>query len=136
MRERLDSPEAGEESPFKGKTGLRRMWNALRYSIAGLKAAYACEDAFRQESWLAAILIGTALFLPVGGVGRALMIACILLVLCIELLNSAIEAAVDRIGLEDHRLSKRAKDIGSAAVLVALANVVAVWACVLADAFG
>lgn len=136
MRNWPEPPGAGDESPFKGRTGLPRLWNALHYSIAGLKAAYACEDAFRQESWLAAILIGVALFLPVGGVGRALMIACVLLVLCIELLNSAIEAAIDRIGLEDHRLSKRAKDIGSAAVLVALVNGAAVWACVLADAFG
>jgi diacylglycerol kinase (ATP) len=119
-----------EESPFKGKTGLKRVWNALHYSIAGLKAAYACEDAFRQEAWLAAVLIATAILLPVGGVGRALMIGSVLLVLIVELLNSAVEAAIDRIGLEKHRLSKRAKDIGSAAVLVALINVAAVWASI------
>lgn len=119
-----------EESPFKGKTGLKRVWNALHYSIAGIKAAYACEDAFRQETWLAAVLIATAAMLPVGGVGRALMIGSVLLVLIVELLNSAVEAAIDRIGLEKHRLSKRAKDIGSAAVLVALINVAAVWASI------
>jgi diacylglycerol kinase (ATP) len=82
---------------------------------------------------LAAILIPLALFLPmpVSGLGRALMVASILLVLIVELLNSAIEAAVDRISLDDHLLAKRAKDIGSAAVLISLANVAAVWALVL-----
>lgn len=119
------------ESPYKGKTGLIRIRNALFYSIDGLKAAYACEDAFRQEVHLAALLIPAALLLPVSGVGRAMMIGSILLVLIVELLNSAVEAAIDRIGLESHRLSKRAKDIGSAGVLVALLNVVVIWASVL-----
>lgn len=119
------------ESPYKGKTGLRRVWNALHYSLAGLQAAYRHEDAFRQECWLAALLIPLALFLPASGAGRALMIASLLLVLIVELLNSAVEAAVDRVSLENHRLAKRAKDIGSAAVLIALLNVAAVWACVL-----
>jgi diacylglycerol kinase (ATP) len=133
MPEKYESAAVHGESPFKGKTGLRRMWNALHYSIAGLKAAYACEDAFRQETWLAAILIAVAFFLPVGGVGRAMMIASVLLVLIIELLNSAVEAAIDRIGLENHRLSKRAKDIGSAAVLIALIDVLAVWMSILLE---
>ena len=119
------------ESPFKGKTGLKRVWNAFHYSMEGFRAAYKNEDAFRQETWLAVILIPTALFLPVGMVGRAMMIASVLLVLIVELLNSAIEAAVDRISLDHHRLAKRAKDIGSAAVFVALLNVLVVWACVL-----
>lgn len=119
------------ESPFKGKTGMRRMWNAMFYSVAGLRAAYRHEDAFRQETWLAVILIPVALALPASGVGRALMIASVLLVLIVELVNSAIEAAIDRISLENHKLSKRAKDIGSAAVLMALLNVVATWALVL-----
>ncbi len=119
------------ESPFKGKTGLRRVWNALHYSLSGLRAAYACEDAFRQEALLALLLIPLALYLPVGGLGRALMIASVLLVLIVELLNSAVEATVDRISLENHRLAKRAKDIGSAAVLISLLNVLAVWICVL-----
>ncbi len=121
------------ESPFKGKTGLRRVWNALHYSLDGLKAAHAGEDAFRQEVWLALALAITACFLPVGGVARALMIGSLLLVLIVELLNSAVEAAVDRIGLERHRLSKRAKDIGSAAVFMALVNVAVVWASILWD---
>lgn len=119
------------ESPYKGKTGLRRLWNACHYSIAGLAAAYRHEDAFRQEALAAAVLIPLALFLPVTGIGRALMIASVLLVIIVELLNSAIEAAVDRISLDDHLLAKRAKDIGSAAVLLSLINVAAVWALVL-----
>ena len=120
-----------EESPFKGQTGLRRVWNAFHYSRAGLHAAYVGEDAFRQEVLLAALLIPLAFFLSPGGLGRARLIASVLLVLIVELLNSAIEATVDRISLEQHPLAKRAKDLGSAAVLLALLNVFAVWACVL-----
>ena len=120
-----------EENPFKGKTGLRRVWNAFHYSLDGLRAALTCEDAFRQEALLAAVLVPLACFLPVDGSGRALMIASVLLVLIIELINSAIEAAVDRVSLDRHHLSKRAKDIGSAAVLLALINVLLVWICVL-----
>ncbi len=119
------------ESPFKGKTGLTRVWNAFFYSVDGLRAAYRHEDAFRQEAWLALVLIPLSLFLPASGVGHALMVGSVLLVLVVELINSAIEAAVDRISLESHSLSKRAKDIGSAAVLVSLANVFATWGLVL-----
>ena len=122
-----------EESPFKGKTGLRRVYNALQYSLAGLRAAYTCEDAFRQETLFAAVLIPLSFFLPVAWTGRALMIASVLLVLIVELINSAIEAAVDRVSLDRHHLSKRAKAVGSAAVLLALLNVLAVWVCVLLD---
>ncbi len=120
-----------EESPFKGKTGLRRVWNAFHYSLAGLRAAYTGEDAFRQEVLLAVVLIPLTFWLPVTGGGRAAMIASVLLVLIVELVNSAIEAAVDRVSLDIHHLSKRAKDIGSAAVLLALLNVAFVWVCVL-----
>jgi len=119
------------ESPHKGKTGLRRIWNALFYSFDGLKAAYRHEDAFRQEVWLALILIPLALFLPVSGMGKALMMASVLMVLIVELLNSAVEATVDRVSLDHHRLAKRAKDIGSAAVLFSLINVAVVWLLVL-----
>ena len=119
------------ESPFKGKTGLTRLINALGYSLAGFSAAYRHEDAFRQETWLALILIPLALFLPASGIGKALMVGSVLLVLIIELINSAIEAVVDRVSLEHHRLAKRAKDIGSAAVLLALVNVFITWALVL-----
>ena len=119
------------ESPHKGKTGLRRLWNAFGYSLAGFRAAYKHEDAFRQEIILSALLIPLALWLPVDHIGKALMIASVLLVIVVELLNSAIEATVDRISLENHDLAKRAKDIGSAAVLVSLIIVVTVWALVL-----
>ena len=119
------------ESPFKGKTGLRRIWNALHYSLEGFAAAYRNEDAFRQEVLLGAVLLPLAALAPVGLLGKALMIGSMFLVLIVELINSAIEAAVDRISLENHRLAKRAKDIGSAAVMLSLLNLAVVWALVL-----
>lgn len=120
-------------SPFKSKTGLRRILNATGYSIAGLAAAYQHEHAFRQELWLALVLLPLALILGDTGIERALMAGSVLLVLIVELLNSAVETALDRISLETHPLIKRAKDIGSAAVLMSLVNVVAVWALLLLD---
>jgi diacylglycerol kinase (ATP) len=120
------------ESPYKGKTGLRRLLNALGYSLAGFKAAYKHEDAFRQEALLAIILIPLAVWLPVSLTGKALMIGSVLLVIIVELLNSAVEATVDRISLDSHDLAKRAKDIGSAAVLVSLVNTIIIWILVLA----
>lgn len=119
------------ESPHKGKTGIRRLLNAFKYSCAGLQEAYRNEDAFRQEMLLATVLVPLAFFLEHDMFGRAVMIACVLLLLIVELLNSAIEATVDRISLDDHRLAKRAKDIGSAAVLISLLNLVTVWILVL-----
>jgi diacylglycerol kinase (ATP) len=119
------------ESPFKGKTGLQRLVNATRYSFEGFAAAARHEDAFRQELLLAAVLVPLGLWLGNGGVERALLVGSVLLVLVVELLNSAIEATVDRVSLEDHRLAKRAKDIGSAAVMMSLATVAAVWLLVL-----
>ena len=110
---------------------MRRVWNAMFYSFEGLTAAYRHEDAFRQEVLLALLLIPLAFFLPASGLGKALMITSVLLVLIVELLNSAVEATVDRVSLEHHRLAKRAKDIGSAAVMTSLANVVVVWLLVL-----
>jgi diacylglycerol kinase (ATP) len=127
----VDSTTPVGESPHKGKTGLQRVWNALFYSMAGLKAAFLHEDAFRQEALLAAVLIPVALFLPAAGTGKALMVGSVLLVLMVELLNSAVEAAVDRVSLENHRLAKRAKDIGSAAVFVSLVNVPVTWLLVM-----
>lgn len=121
------------QSPHKGKTGLTRLWNALGYSIEGFRSAFRHEDAFRMELLGAALAIPLALWLPVSHIGKALMIGSILLVLIVELLNSAIEATVDRISLEDHDLAKRAKDIGSAAVLVSLINAVLIWLLVLLD---
>ncbi|MFH2134199.1 MAG: diacylglycerol kinase [Pseudomonadota bacterium] len=119
------------QSPHKGKTGFVRLWNAFGYSIAGFRAAYKHEDAFRQEVWLAIVLIQLALWLPVTLIAKALMIGSVLLVIIVELLNSAIEATVDRISLENHDLAKRAKDIGSSAVLVSLINVCVVWGLIL-----
>ena len=119
------------ESPHKGKTGLKRILNAFFYSIDGLKASYKHEDAFRQEVLLALVLVPAALFMPASGTGKALMIGSVLLVLVVELQNSAVEAAVDRISLDHHRLAKRAKDIGSAAVMLSLLNVAVVWGLVL-----
>ncbi len=120
-----------QESPHKGKTGLKRVWNAFFYSLEGFQAAWKHEDAFRQETILALILIPLAFLLADAPLERALMVASVLLVLIVELVNSAIEATVDRISLENHQLAKRAKDIGSAAVLISLANVLAVWGLVL-----
>jgi len=119
------------QSPHKGKTGFVRLWNAFGYSIAGFRAAYKHEDAFRQEVWLAIVLVPLALWLPVTMIAKSMMIGSVLLVIIIELLNSAIEATVDRISLENHDLAKRAKDIGSSAVLVSLINVCVVWGLIL-----
>lgn len=119
------------ESPFKGRSGWRRLWNALRYSRAGLWASWRHEAAFRQEVLLALVLIPLALWWGENGVERALLVASVVLVLIVELINSALEAVVDRISLEHHPLAGRAKDIGSAAVLLALLNSALVWALVL-----
>jgi diacylglycerol kinase (ATP) len=119
------------ESPFKGKTGLQRLINATRYSFAGFVAAARHEDAFRQELLLAAVLVPLGLWLGGDGVERALLAGSVLIVLVVELLNSAVEATVDRVSLEDHRLAKRAKDIGSAAVMMSLILVGMVWLLVL-----
>jgi diacylglycerol kinase (ATP) len=120
-----------EESPHKGKTGLQRAINATRYSLEGLSAAVRHEDAFRMELVLLGILSPLALWLGSSGVERALLIGCLVLVLIVELLNSAVEAAVDRISFENHRLAKRAKDIGSAAVALSLLNAALIWALIL-----
>ena len=119
------------ESPYKGKTGLRRIWNAFSYSIDGLRAALRHEDAFRQELVLAIVLVPLALTMPASSAGKAVMILTVLLVLITELVNSAIEAVTDRVSLENHALAKRAKDLGSAAVMVSLAAVPIVWLVVL-----
>ena len=121
-----------EESPFKGRTGLPRLGNAFIYSMHGIASAFRHEAAFRQEVLLAAVLIPLALLLDATGLARAMMIASVLLVLIVELLNSAIEAAIDRISMEDHHLAKRAKDLGSAAVMLSLVNVAVVWGLALA----
>ena len=119
------------ESPHKGKTGFKRLVNAFWYSMSGLRAAYKLEDAFRLEIHLAIVLIPVALWLPAPHLSKAMMISSVLLVLIVELLNSAIEASVDHTSLDTHPLAKRAKDIGSAAVFVSMLNVVIVWGLAL-----
>ena len=128
-------PHDVTESPFKGKTGFVRIVNALFNSIAGLKSAWQFESAFRQEVVLAAIMIPIALWVPVTPIERAFLVSTVLLVIIVELLNSSVEAAIDRIGVELHSLSKRAKDIGSAAVLVSLLLCAFVWATILVPVY-
>jgi diacylglycerol kinase (ATP) len=111
--------------------GLRRIWNALLYSLDGVASALRHEPAFRQEAVLAILLIPAALLVPASAPGKALMVASVVLVLVVELVNSAIEATVDRISAEHHPLAKRAKDLGSAAVFLSLLNVPVVWLVVL-----
>jgi diacylglycerol kinase (ATP) len=117
--------------PKPGDTGLTRIIKATGYSLAGLKATFVNEAAFRQELALCLVMIPAGLWLGETGVERALLVASLLLVLVVELLNSAVEAVVDRFGHENHELSGRAKDIGSAAVFVSLANVLVVWGLIL-----
>ncbi|MBE4495680.1 diacylglycerol kinase [Vibrio parahaemolyticus] len=114
-----------------GKTGIRRVMDATGYSIKGLKAAWTHEAAFRQELVLTLILSISAFFLPVTTLERVLMISSLLLILIVELINSAVEAVVDRVSDDWHELSGRAKDIGSAAVFVALFLALFVWASFL-----
>ena len=120
----------------KSKAGPGRIRRALLYSCAGLGAAFRNETAFRQELAVAAVLVAVAVALPTTPVQLALLIGSMLLVLVVELLNSAIEAAVDRISFDDHALAKQAKDIGSAAVFVSMLGCAAVWGLVLYDIFG
>jgi len=119
------------KSPYKGKTGFRRLINAFGYSIAGTLAAFKHEDAFRQEVVLAIVLTPIALYFGETAIDQALMIASILLVIIVELLNSSVEATVDRISVKRHKLSKRAKDIGSAAVFFSLVNAAVIWFLIL-----
>jgi diacylglycerol kinase (ATP) len=123
----MSSASELRESPHKGRRGVRRLVNALFYSISGLQIAFRHESAFRQEAALAAVLLPVAFLLDVSPIERAAMVLVTLLVLVVELLNSSVEAAIDRIGLDTHRLSKRAKDLGSAAVLVALVMLATTW---------
>ncbi|WGZ95896.1 MAG: diacylglycerol kinase [Candidatus Thiothrix putei] len=116
---------------YSGNTGLTRIIKAAQYSWQGFRAAYKHEEAFRQEVWIMAIAFPLALWLGDNGVEKALMMSSILLLLIVELLNSAVEAVVDRTGMERHKLSGRAKDMGSAAVTIAILNVVIIWGFML-----
>lgn len=115
----------------KPAVGAARVVAALRHSWDGLLAAFRGEAAFRQEIALCAVLLPLAVWLPIGGLERLLLIGSLVAVLIVELLNSAVEAAIDRIGLERHPLSKNAKDLGSAAVLLTLLMAAATWLTVV-----
>ncbi|RZJ13561.1 MAG: diacylglycerol kinase [Rubrivivax sp.] len=114
-------------NPHKGRTGLDRIFHAAGYSWAGLKAAYTGESAFRQEAWLVVIATPLAFWLGKDWVQTALLLGSLVLLLIVELLNSAIEAVVDRVSMELHHLSKRAKDIASASVLLSLLLAAGIW---------
>ncbi len=133
-------PPATETESLRGiqpapGVGLRHVVNATVYSFSGLRAAWIHEAAFRQESTLAALLIPVGLWLGEGAVEKAMLAGTCLLVLIVELLNSAIEAAVDRVGTDHHLLSARAKDLGSAAVFVSLVLTLLVWGLVVWERF-
>ena len=119
------------KSPCKGKTGIKRLVNAFKYSVQGTLAAFKHEDAFRQEVILSVVLIPLAIYLGQTPAEQALMVASIILIIIVELLNSSVEATVDRISVKRHKLSKRAKDIGSAAVFFSLINAIVIWFLVL-----
>ena len=119
-------------SPYKDTSGTQRIFNATRYSLAGFKTAFQNEAAFRQILLINLILIPLSFWMPVSPAEQALMVAVCLLALIIELINSAIEAVVDRISMERHELSKNAKDMGSAAQFVALSLIALTWGIILA----
>lgn len=118
-------------NPYKGRTGLDRILRATGYSLAGLRAAYTGESAFRQEVWLLIVATPLAFWLGQGWVQIALLLGSLMLVLIVELLNSGIEAAIDRVSFELHDLSKRAKDLASAAVLLSLLLCAGIWGAAL-----
>jgi len=122
-----------EDNPHKGNKGLTRAFRAAINSWNGLIYAYKEESAFRQELALSLILIPLAIYLPVTPIEKILLIASVILVLVIELLNSSVEAAIDRISFEVHDLSKRAKDFGSAAVMLALLLCALTWTIILSE---
>jgi diacylglycerol kinase (ATP) len=121
----------GDSRTLKGKRGLLRIMNAFRYSADGLAAAWHHEDAFRQEMVLAAVMVPTALMLPVALLEKILLITVVIQVLIVEILNTAVEAAIDRQSFEINPLAKRAKDLGSAAVMLSLVLAGGVWASIL-----
>ncbi len=122
-------------NPHKGRVGWSRITKATGYSLSGLTAAYRGESAFRQETWLAGFLLPASIFVGQTWVETALLAGSVMLVLVVELLNSAIEAVVDRVSLDLHELSKRAKDIASAAVLISLLMCAGIWCLALWSRF-
>ncbi len=131
----MSQPYDIKQNPHEGNRGLTRAIHAAKNSWHGLIFAFKEESAFRQELVLLVVLSPIALFLPVGLVEKALMICSLIMVLVIELLNSSVEAAIDRISFEHHDLSKRAKDFGSAAVMLALLIALIIWVAVLYNEF-
>jgi diacylglycerol kinase (ATP) len=123
-------PPEPAESPFKSVGGFSRIANALRYSLRGLVQAVRVESAFRQELILAAVLVPLAIALRLPPLETVALIGAVMLVLIVELINSSIEAAIDRISFDHHRLSGRAKDLGSAAVFIALLLCAMTWVLV------
>jgi diacylglycerol kinase (ATP) len=118
-------------SEYNSTGGLKRVIHAFGYSLQGFRACYRHEAAFRQEAWVGLVVIPLGFWLGDGGVEKALLVGSWLLVMIVELINSAIEATVDRFGPEHHKLSGRAKDIGSASVFLSITLALLVWALVL-----
>lgn len=116
-----------DQNPHKGNKGFTRAWHAAKNSWCGLEYAFLEESAFRQELTLLTLFTPIALFLPIGYLEKALLISSLVMVLVVELLNSSVEAAIDRISFEHHDLSKRAKDFGSAAVMLTLMIAIFIW---------
>jgi diacylglycerol kinase (ATP) len=126
----MNSPYHIDQNPHKGNRGFARAWHAAKNSWCGLVYAFQEESAFRQELTLFVLLTPTAFVLPITLLEKSLLISSLMMVLVIELLNSSVEAAIDRISFEHHDLSKRAKDFGSAAVMLALFVAALIWLAV------
>jgi diacylglycerol kinase (ATP) len=131
----MNSPYHIDQNPHKGNRGVARAWHAAKNSWCGLVYAFMEESAFRQELTLFVLLTPIAMVLPITLLEKSLLISSLLMVLVIELLNSSVEAAIDRISFEHHDLSKRAKDFGSAAVMLALFVAALIWAAVCIPLF-
>jgi len=126
----LSAPYDIKQNPHKGNRGLTRAWHAAKNSWCGIVYAFQEESAFRQELFLFVVLSPIALFLPISPLEKCALIASLIMVLVVELLNSSVEAAIDRISFDHHDLSKRAKDFGSAAVMLALLIAALLWATI------
>ena len=126
----MTAPYDIKQNPHKGNRGLTRAWHAAKNSWCGIVYAFQEESAFRQELFLLIVLSPIALFLPISPLEKCALIASLIMVLVVELLNSSVEAAIDRISFDHHDLSKRAKDFGSAAVMLALLISALLWATI------
>ncbi len=131
-----ENGETNHAAQMKSKGGIGRVFNAMRYSIQGFSAAWRDEHAFRQELMFCVPMIAVAACLPVGLTQKALLIGSMLLIIVVELLNSAIEAVVDLVTVEHHEMAGKAKDIGSAAVMLCFTNAAIIWGLVIFERFG